>query len=307
MASILDLSAIEIDVDNHMMVENDCYEEGMEEKPLLSELEEPKRPNMEWNELITEAIANSESQVLTFEEICKSITDTHPFFARNTYSSKKPEMKLQIKHKLCEGRLFLQVRKPGSDIPMWALKVMKEDIEDRDPASEKADTSSTYTVNGGVYSCNQCEVKATTRQKILRHVVTHVFGEEQIHHCDHCDFKTKNDKMFAQHTANWCSPVKCDSCDFQTRSKQLMTTHRKSKHGEKRKFICEHCQKVFTSKRAQEDHVESYHLGIKRFHCEVENCDFACYREKALKYHMEMHTGLKTFRCEVSLPIWHLF
>ena len=139
--------------------------------------------------------------------------------------------------------------------------------------------------------------------------MSHVFGEKFKFRCKDCDFKTKIEKTFAAHKANWCHPVKCDSCDFKTKNKQVMESHVKSKHTakEKKQYVCEHCPepKSFTALRSLEEHVQSVHLGVKRFYCEEANCDYGTFRQYELNYHMQMHTGEKSYRCEVGTKLIH--
>ena len=149
---------------------NDSTEEDFEEKPVLLEDPEPmlseqiseqpelKKPDKEWNELITEAIMNSESQALTLDAICKYIKEAYPYYANE--ADKKHYMKLQVKFTLCERKLFCQVT--NSDGLMWALKDEKEDLN---PDTKEANTISTYTLTGGVYSCNQCDVKMISQRR----------------------------------------------------------------------------------------------------------------------------------------------
>ena len=141
--------------------------------------------------------------------------------------------------------------------------------------------------------------------RMKTHVITHVFGEaaSNVFKCDGCKFKTTSEKAFKTHKANWCSPVKCDSCDFKTKTKSWMAKHVKWNHQIKveSKWACEHCPKVFHQNGHLHRHIERDHLGIKRFHCDYENCDYSCYDVKNLRAHTEMHTGQMTFRCEVSV------
>ena len=153
-----------------MEEQNDTNEEDFEEKPLLSEEPEPmlseqisertelKKPDKEWNDLITEAIMNSESQAMTVEAICQYIKEAYPYYGDDT--DKKYYMKLQVKFNLCESKLFCQVT--NSDGLMWALKDEKEDLN---PDTKEANTTSTYTLTGGVYSCNQCDVKMVSQRR----------------------------------------------------------------------------------------------------------------------------------------------
>ena len=152
-------------------------EKEWNEKPLLleepepmlseqiSEQEEPKKPRRpkipEWNDLITEAIMNSESQALTLDAICQYIKEAYPYFDSKGYKrSHGYKFRLEVQHKLCEGILFCQVS--SSDSLIWA---MKDDKEALNPHTKGPSTTSTYSVNKGIYSCNQCDMKTPSAHK----------------------------------------------------------------------------------------------------------------------------------------------
>lgn len=321
MASVLNKSAMEANQGNHIMTDHDYMNmevDDFDEKPVLSELN-PEKPDKEVVELVIDAIRKSDNQKLTFEGICQSIQKTYLYYSMK---SKRDKWHLgdAVKAKLCDGNMFYKVVGSGDD-PMWALKGVKREDELNDPLTggkfSKNDATGAekewdeglppYTVKDGVYSCSQCKVKLSSRQRIKRHIMSHVFGEKFKFRCEDCDFKTKIEKTFEAHKANWCHPVKCDSCAFKTKNKQVMENHVKSKHipKEKKQYVCEHCPepKSFTALRSLEEHVQSIHLGVKRFYCEEENCDYGTFRLNELKYHMQMHTGQKSYRCEVGLKL----
>ena len=131
-------------------------------EPTLAEQSEHKKPDKDWNGMITEAIMTSESQALTLDAICKSIKETYPYFDSKAYKKRGQSHKffLQVQYKLCEGILFCQV--PSSDSLIWA---MKDDKEALNPPTKGPSTTSTYSVKNGVYSCNQCDMKTPSAHK----------------------------------------------------------------------------------------------------------------------------------------------
>lgn len=293
---------------DYMNMEVDDHDD--DEKPALPDVK-LERPDKKFKQLVIDAIRSSDNQMLTAEGVCLSIQETYPFYKMRAATKESWQFQMTVKKNLIDGTVFCKVNGTDAD-PMFTLKKEKEEFDDcpteEDSSNPAIQEMPTYAVDNGMYICSQCEVKMSSEHKIRRHIVTHVFGgiyKEWIQ-CETCDFKTKLEEKFAAHKANWCNPVKCDSCEFKTKNKQRMENHVKSKHTDKEKsgkektIMCEHCTKMFGSVTRLEQHVQNVHLGIKRFFCKENGCDYSTYQGKDLKFHMQMHTGQMTYHCEVS-------
>ena len=63
------------------------------------------------------------------------------------------------------------------------------------------------------------------------------------------------------------------------------------------KYLCHLCPSEFTAKASLRDHVISFHMGEKRFKCNV--CDKTFFRKNKLLQHMDGHAVDKMHVCHV--------
>ena len=170
---------------------------------------QPLKPEKNYENIVTEAIKNSEHQSLTLEAIVQYVYQTYPYFEQLPPKDWKG-VKLKMQEQLLYSKAFEKVRSPDGAL-RWTLKTLRdttikdEPNEEDDPllgCQESQDNPKdanvpTYTLADGVYTCSQCQAQLSSRHKIRRHLLSHV-------------------------------TVKCDVCDFKTHSKLGMAMHKKS-------------------------------------------------------------------------------
>ena len=83
----------------------------------------------------------------------------------------------------------------------------------------------------------------------------------------------------------------CDICDKQFSTKQILQRHRVSLHEKEKDFKCDQCDAWFSSSNNHEliMHVNSVHNGFKKFICQWCNKEFS--RKDALKRHEVTHNS----------------
>lgn len=60
---------------------------------------------------------------------------------------------------------------------------------------------------------------------------------------------------------------------------------------------CDKCEKDYSSKGSLKRHIDSVHLGIKRYKCPVKMCTYVFDNSTGLKHHLDRHNGVKKFKC----------
>merc|ERR1712058_195842 len=98
--------------------------------------------------------------------------------------------------------------------------------------------------------------------------------------CDLCGKKYNGVADLKRHTANVHVSEKtlCQFCNKQFANKEYLDRHIKTMHtsnGEK-PHQCPHCEKAFATKQSLESHV-NMHLGLKPYKCEFVDKDFKMY------------------------------
>ena len=90
------------------------------------------------------------------------------------------------------------------------------------------------------FECDLCEYKATTKQSMAGHRMTHT--GERPYPCDLCEYKAKTKYNIAQHrlTHTGEKPFKCDVCDYASCRHGNLVKHKKT-HSNERPIECEYC------------------------------------------------------------------
>ncbi|KAG7306578.1 hypothetical protein JYU34_007948 [Plutella xylostella] len=196
----------------------------------------------------------------------------------------------------------------------------------------------TQKAHGALVKCNVCDKTLATRHSLRDHMQRRHQGVAPVYECNVCDKKYKGRQGLALHiktTHNTNAddgrpPAYCVECNkhFPTQSifKQHLQTSKK--HAAPR-YECDHCGSKSINKQALQHHIDSTHMKIPRYECET--CDqkfitilylkrhkqnahggkkavkkhvcHVCGKEytvkKNLAEHMNTHSGLRPFECNV--------
>ena len=64
-------------------------------------------------------------------------------------------------------------------------------------------------------------------------------------------------------------------------------------------YSCDDCGKSFASNRNLQQHNDGVHLGLKKFSCDRDQCDFTCSQKQNLLHHIRcVHEKLKLHTCQ---------
>ena len=66
-----------------------------------------------------------------------------------------------------------------------------------------------------------------------------------------------------------------------------------------KKFVCEKCNKLFSTTGNLRNHIKSIHYNYRPFKCSFPNCTKKYPCESKLKIHERTHTGIRPFICEI--------
>jgi hypothetical protein len=140
-----------------------------------------------------------------------------------------------------------------------------------------------------IYQCPTCSYSNELSKHLKRHIKKVHLGIR--HPCPKCP-KMILETNLKQHLANMHSGIvdkkfKCsfDGCDFKTHNYTSVYSHERQKHmQETHKYRCDRCDKTYAFPHGLKLHVESTHLGIRRYVCE--KCGKGYQNKKMLDDHL---------------------
>ena len=144
--------------------------------------------------------------------------------------------------------------------------------------------------------------------------------------CDYkgCDFKTKLGMRIQRHKQSHSRSIICETCGKRFGSKASVKRHAFT-HSDTKSFVCRHCSKAFNNPVNLRNHYNCVHKPktmvcdfdgcgkmfatkqflnihkrkhINRFLCEWPGCENSYITKTRLRWHMNIHKGLKPFKCE---------
>lgn len=102
---------------------------------------------------------------------------------------------------------------------------------------------------------------------------------------------TQSDSQLEQQLETWI----CDICNRSFSTKQILQRHRIALHDQNKDFKCDQCDMWFSSSNNHEliKHVNEVHNGFKKFICDYNGCNKEFSRRDALKRHRQTHEAQK--------------
>jgi len=126
------------------------------------------------------------------------------------------------------------------------------------------------------YSCIKCPTSTCRRYNMLRHVKSHMSG---YHRCAACNlyFESLDDKV----------------------------AHQTEKHTS---VLCNICGKTFGRNSTLKMHLTTHGIkadSVKEMKCPVQGCTKTFYQKQRLNFHMNKHTNVKPFKCNICEETFH--
>lgn len=153
--------------------------------------------------------------------------------------------------------------------------------------------------DSGKYTCNMCQRSFNQRSKVIRHI-TSKHSLDRPFKCEICDkaFKYKCDlkthSLMHDDKAN--VSYYCDKCPYQTRTKNNLKAHYTRRHTAEYSFTCEYCGKRFKMEWDLKLHLETH--GSSKFICEICNrlytSEYTLYKHKKV-----MHLNEYKYKCHI--------
>uniref|UniRef100_A0A2M4AUK1 Putative transcription factor iiia n=1 Tax=Anopheles triannulatus TaxID=58253 RepID=A0A2M4AUK1_9DIPT len=175
----------------------------------------------------------------------------------------------------------------------------------------------TKHVLGKPHACDQCEERFWRKCQLRVHKFKHT--DQYPHRCEHCHNGFVNLKSMRNHRCN-SNLRPCPDCSKEFKLWSELVAHRRLEHPNR--FRCEHCSKVFYTKRCLKAHARSHvkddehgviecphagcprfykhernlyahirskHEGAKKFVCEEEGCGRVLSTQQKLEHHRKLH------------------
>ncbi|XP_049547038.1 transcription factor IIIA [Anopheles darlingi] len=154
----------------------------------------------------------------------------------------------------------------------------------------------TKHVVGKPHACDQCEERFWRKSQLRVHKFKHT--DQYPHRCEHCKNGFVNLKSMRNHRCN-SNLRPCPDCSKEFKLWSELVAHRRLEHPNR--FRCEHCSKVFHTKRCLKAHARSHVTDDEQemFECPHDGCPRFYKHERNLYAHVRSkHEGTKKFVCE---------
>ena len=152
--------------------------------------------------------------------------------------------------------------------------------------------------HSGDFECDVCHKRFAQQTLLQRHEDTHSKTNNQTYKCPDCDKELKDITSFRKHKDKWHKPktIICEECAELFATKSLLYKHKKVKHT---RYVCEWpgCDQSYASSERIKYHM-NIHRGLKPYTCEWPGCDKAYADKNVLNVHVKRHKGEHVYRCQ---------
>ena len=151
---------------------------------------------------------------------------------------------------------------------------------------------------GERHICEMCAKVYTTKGALSTHVRQVHMDPDKLFKCEHCGKKSNNQTIHKQHLQLHEPPtIQCPNCDLKLHTATYLKRHIKSRHTQHMQFPCTQCGKAFSTEQALNDHM-NMHLGIKPYRCRYTRIVF-CLVCRLLRLSIVMIT--MSLQCQVKM------
>lgn len=189
--------------------------------------------------------------------------------------------------------------------PSRPIKVVREDVGERDRISEDDDSPRPEDAVGGKRQhesdkshrqCAECGKCFKLKDSYLRHMRIH--NDERPFTCHICGKQFRDSGGLSRHLRDVHAKLKnftCDLCSRSFASKATRDDHRRTHTGE-RPYVCDSCGKTFKSKASLYIHSK---LHTDEFPHTCSYCTKRFRRRQEMLAHVTTHTGEKNHTCDI--------
>lgn len=151
------------------------------------------------------------------------------------------------------------------------------------------------------FACPDCNHRYQTEKQLYVHQRSKNRSRD-IFECEICKAQFKRKYLYTAHLNTHSREILyvCDTCEYETYDIYLMKDHQYSKHGEKDRWKCFHCDLFFATASSLNRHNKELHDDDGNVTCVY--CEDKFPSNKLLKRHVvEIHEKKKPFKCELCI------
>ena len=149
------------------------------------------------------------------------------------------------------------------------------------------------------YNCDVCDAGFITRHTSIRHLKSHKYGEFPCSFCGKV-YDTIVKKQTHEKTCNISKSMleyPCTLCNKRFKEYHEKQIHMAVHETKPKEYKCESCDRSYDCRRKLRVHVKRDHLLERKYKCT--QCDARFFGSHSVKRHMEMHMGVKNFKCDI--------